>query len=143
MTIPDTILPALAGGLMIGVASAIMLLGAGGIAGVSGLFARSLRLSQACGPSGLAIAFILGLPLGALLAQLALGPVQTRFPPLASSLIGGLLVGYGTRLGSGCTSGHGVCGVSRLSKRSLVATGVFMLTGALTVALANEAGLAW
>jgi uncharacterized membrane protein YedE/YeeE len=143
MALADQIAQGLAGGLMIGAAAALVLLGAGRIAGVSGLFARALRLTKACGPDGLAVGFVIGLPLGALLVGSALGPVETRFPPLAMLLIGGLLVGYGTRLGSGCTSGHGVCGLSRLSKRSLVATSVFMLVGVLTVAAVNAAGLSW
>jgi hypothetical protein len=143
MTLAQSMSQGLAGGLMIGVASAIMLLGAGRIAGVSGLFARLLRLSQSCGPEGLADAFILGLPLGALLVRVVIGPVETHFPSIAFLVLGGLLVGFGTRLGSGCTSGHGVCGMSRLSKRSLVATAVFMTAGIATVAAINAAGLAW
>ncbi|MBY6241731.1 YeeE/YedE family protein [Methylosinus sp. Sm6] len=143
MSLAQSIVHGLAGGLMIGAAASAVLLGAGRIAGVSGLLARALRLTQGCGPDGLATGFVLGLPLGALLMQLALGPVETRFPPLALLLIGGVLVGYGSRLGSGCTSGHGVCGLSRLSKRSVVATAVFMSAGVATVAAMNAAGLAW
>ena len=104
-----------------------MLLGAGRIAGVSGLFARAAASDAE--PAGRMVSptrFILGLPLGALLVRVAVGPVETHFPSIALLLLGGLLVGFGTRLGSGCTSGHGVCGMSRLSKRSLVATAVFM-----------------
>jgi uncharacterized membrane protein YedE/YeeE len=143
MSLAPSLLQGLAGGLMIGAAASVMLLGAGRIAGVSGLFARALHLTKSCGPDGLAVGFVLGLPLGALLIQFALGPVATRFPPLALLLIGGLLVGYGVRLGSGCTSGHGVCGVARLSKRSLAATAAFMTAGVATVAAMNAAGLAW
>lgn len=140
---PDaTPLQGLAGGLMIGLSAAIMLLMLGRIAGVSGLAARATGLAQSGAPRGVAIAFIIGLPLGALLISLLAGPVVTRFPaspwPL---LIGGLLVGYGTRLGSGCTSGHGVCGMSRLSPRSLVATALFMASGFVTVALLRLGGI--
>ncbi len=71
-------------------------------------------------------------------------PIEAVFPPHWGWLVaGGLFVGYGTRLGSGCTSGHGVCGMSRLSPRSLVATGVFMASGIATVALVNALGYGW
>lgn len=132
----------LIGGLMIGTASAIMLLGLGRIAGVSGLAARATGITVDGAPRPLAIAFVVGLPLGALLVALILGPVEARFEQgLAALVIGGLVVGFGTRLGSGCTSGHGVCGMSRLSARSLVATATFMITGFATVAVMNAMGL--
>lgn len=131
----------LIGGLMIGTASALMLLGLGRIAGVSGLAARAVGITFDGAPRALAIAFVAGLPLGALLVALVLGPVQARFEQgFVALVIGGLAVGFGTRLGSGCTSGHGVCGMSRLSARSLVATATFMLTGFATVALMNAVG---
>jgi len=129
------------GGLMIGLAAAIMLLGLGRIAGVSGLAARATGLSSSGAPRPIAIAFVIGLPLGALLAASLLGGIETRFPTSAVQLvIAGLLVGFGTRLGSGCTSGHGVCGISRLSQRSLVATAVFMASGFATVGLMRAFG---
>jgi hypothetical protein len=129
------------GGLMIGLAAAIMLLGLGRIAGVSGLAARATGLSSSGAPRPIAIAFVIGLPLGALLAATLLGGIETRFPTSAVQLvIAGLLVGFGTRLGSGCTSGHGVCGISRLSQRSLVATAVFMASGFATVGLMRAFG---
>ncbi|WP_079247178.1 YeeE/YedE family protein [Sphingomonas turrisvirgatae] len=132
----------LIGGLMIGTASAIMLLGLGRIAGVSGLAARATGITVDGAPRPLAIAFVVGLPLGALLVALILGPVEARFEQgLAALVIGGLVVGFGTRLGSGCTSGHGVCGMSRLSARSLVATASFMVTGFATVAVMKALGL--
>ncbi|CAL1690568.1 hypothetical protein MMB232_00696 [Brevundimonas subvibrioides] len=135
-------LQGLIGGLMIGTASAIMLLGLGRIAGVSGLAARATGITVDGAPRPLAIAFVVGLPLGALLVTLILGPVEARFEQgFAALVIGGLVVGFGTRLGSGCTSGHGVCGMSRLSARSLVATATFMLTGFATVAAMNAMGL--
>ncbi len=135
-------LQGLIGGLMIGTASAIMLLGLGRIAGVSGLAARATGITVDGAPRPLAIAFVIGLPLGALLVALILGPVEARFEQgFAALVIGGLVVGFGTRLGSGCTSGHGVCGMSRLSARSLVATATFMLTGFATVAAMNAMGL--
>ena len=132
----------LIGGLMIGTASAVMLLGLGRIAGVSGLAARATGITVDGAPRGLSIAFVVGLPLGALLITLILGPVEARFEQgFVALVIGGLVVGFGTRLGSGCTSGHGVCGMSRLSARSLVATAAFMLTGFVTVAAMNVMGL--
>ncbi|WP_371420821.1 YeeE/YedE family protein [Tardiphaga sp.] len=132
----------LVGGLMIGVASAIMLLGLGRIAGVSGLAARAAGIASDGAPRVLAIAFIVGLPIGAALITLILGPVEARFEQGFTTLIlAGLLVGFGTRMGSGCTSGHGVCGMSRLSIRSLIATIVFILAGIVTVALMNAMGV--
>ncbi len=131
----------LIGGLMIGTAAAIMLLGLGRIAGVSGLAARATGLSGEGAPWAVAAAFVAGLPLGAAVIAAALGPVETRFPTsLATIVLGGLLVGFGTRLGSGCTSGHGVCGMSRLSPRSLIATASFMAAGIATVAAMNALG---
>jgi uncharacterized membrane protein YedE/YeeE len=135
-------LAGLLGGLMIGLAAAIMLLGLGRIAGVSGLAARAAGLSASGPPRGIAIAFILGLPMGAMIVALLSGAVATRFPASPLPLIiGGLLVGFGTRLGSGCTSGHGVCGLSRLSLRSIAATAMFMAAGFVTVALLRAGGL--
>ena len=132
------------GGLMIGVAAALMLLGVGRIAGVSGLAARATGLATSGAPKGVAIAFILGLPLGAMILTALAGSTVTRFPSSPLILIvGGLVVGFGTRLGSGCTSGHGVCGISRLSPRSLAATAVFMTAGIATVAVMNWLRIAW
>lgn len=130
-----------AGGLLIGLAAAIMLLGLGRIAGVSGLAARATGIADTGAPRNVAIAFVLGLPLGAFLIARAIGEVQVSFPSsIWPLIIGGLLVGYGTRLGSGCTSGHGVCGLSRLSPRSMVATAMFMASGFVTVGLLRVGG---
>ena len=132
-------LQGLIGGLMIGLAAAIMLLGLGRIAGVSSLAARATGLSQDGAPRLVAIAFIVGLPSGAALVSLLIGPVGTRFEAgIPALVIAGLLVGFGTRLGSGCTSGHGVCGLSRRSPRSMVATATFMLAGFVTVYLVRH-----
>ncbi len=129
------------GGLLIGLAAAIMLLGLGRIAGVSGLAARATGIADTGAPRNVAIAFVLGLPLGAFPIARLLGTVEVSFPASVWPLIiGGLLVGYGTRLGSGCTSGHGVCGLSRLSPRSMVATGMFMTSGFVTVGLLRAGG---
>ncbi len=133
-------LAGLTGGLLIGLAGAIMLLGLGRIAGVSGMVARATGIAP--GGTPIASAFILGLPLGALLVTFAFGPVATRFPTSITALvIGGLIVGFGTRMGSGCTSGHGVCGLSRLSPRSIAATASFMAAGFATVAAMRALGM--
>lgn len=132
----------LLGGLMIGVAAAIMLLGLGRIAGVSGMAARATGLADTGAPRSVAMAFIIGLPLGAGVVSILLDEVPTHFPASPLPLIlGGLLVGFGTRLGSGCTSGHGVCGMSRLSRRSIMATTVFMASGFATVAALRAGGV--
>ena len=132
----------LLGGLLIGLSAAIMLLGNGRIAGVSGLGARAIGLAASGAPRTMAAAFIIGLPLGAGLVSLFLDGVLTRYPSASWQIVlGGLFVGYGTRLGSGCTSGHGVCGMARLSPRSTAATLIFMASGMATVALMRMANL--
>ena len=129
------------GGLLIGLAAAIMLLGLGRIAGVSGMAARATGIADSGAPRNVAIAFVVGLPLGALLIAQTVGAVNVSFPAsIWPLIIGGLLVGYGTRLGSGCTSGHGVCGLSRLSPRSMLATSMFMASGFVTVGLLRAGG---
>uniref|UniRef100_UPI000B792AC5 YeeE/YedE family protein n=1 Tax=Edaphosphingomonas laterariae TaxID=861865 RepID=UPI000B792AC5 len=130
----------LIGGAMIGVAAAIMLLGLGRIAGVSGLAARAAGIARTGAPRGIALAFILGLPLGALLVASVTGGIRVSFPATGVLIVAGLIVGIGTSLGSGCTSGHGVCGLSRLSRRSLVATLLFMASGFVTVAAMRATG---
>lgn len=132
------------GGLMIGLAAAIMLLGAGRIAGVSGMAARALGLNRGGTPWAVAALFMAGLLLGAFVFQAVAGPIEARYAPSAIIVAAaGLLVGYGTRLGSGCTSGHGVCGMSRLSPRSLIATGCFIASAMVTVAVVNALGGGW
>jgi uncharacterized membrane protein YedE/YeeE len=137
-------LAGLTGGLLIGLAGAIMLLGLGRIAGVSGLVARATEIAPGGTPWSIATSFIIGLPVGAWMVVLVAGPVTTRFPASATVLVlGGLIVGFGTRMGSGCTSGHGVCGLSRLSPRSIAATASFMVAGFATVAMMRVLGLSW
>jgi uncharacterized membrane protein YedE/YeeE len=124
----------LAGGLLIGTASAILLLGNGRIAGISGILGGVLDgISKRRGiTEGLAfLAGLIGLPA---LYTLTIGaPAISVTTSVTLLLAGGFLVGIGTRLGSGCTSGHGVCGMSRLSLRSIMATGAFMVTAAAVV----------
>lgn len=132
----------LAGGVLIGLAGAAMLLGAGRIAGVSGIAARALGLGGGMSlPS--AWMFLLGLPIGAWAVLLLIGTPAYDYAPLPLTIAAGLLVGFGTRVGSGCTSGHGVCGVSRWSLRSLVATATFIVSGLASVALMRAIGLDW
>ena len=134
-------LAGLAGGVLIGLAAAVMLLGLGRIAGVSGLAAKAAGLGGSGIARGGAWMFLIGLPLGALIVMLASGGIDATFASSTTLAIAGLVVGIGTRLGSGCTSGHGVCGVSRLSSRSIIATLTFMATGIATVAIMNALGV--
>ncbi|WP_265936892.1 YeeE/YedE family protein [Marinobacter sp. NP-4(2019)] len=125
---------ALVGGLLIGLAAASFILLNGRIAGISGVLGG--LLSPRSGDIGWRIAFILGL-VGApaawlMAAELPAIRIEADYPAIIAA---GLLVGIGTRYGSGCTSGHGVCGLSRLSPRSLTATLCFMATGFVTVYL--------
>ena len=122
----------LLGGMLIGLSSALMLWGSGRIAGISGIFGGLLTPAQ--GEVGWRVLFITGMILGGLAWPLLTGnplPVdlQVSWPVM---LIAGVLVGFGTRLGSGCTSGHGVCGIGRLAPRSLVATLTFMASAFVT-----------
>ena len=124
----------LAGGLMIGTASAILLLGNGRIAGISGILGGVLNRISPMRSLAEGLAFLAGLVgLPALYALVIGTPAITVTTSAPLLLIGGLHVGFGTRLGHGCTSGHGVCGLSRLAPRSLVATTVFMVTAAAVV----------
>lgn len=124
---------ALAGGALIGLSAALLLLLNGRLAGVSGIV--SGLLPPVRGDAAWRLAFAVGLMLGPVLYALARGAVPAiHVDASLPVLIGaGLLVGYGTNLGSGCTSGHGVCGLSGLSLRSLAATFVFMLSAGVTV----------
>ncbi len=123
---------ALAGGLLIGMAAAMLLLGNGRIAGISGIVGGLLR--PAPGELGWRVAFILGLVLAPLMFSLVAPlPAAQVDADTLTLIVAGLLVGVGTRYGAGCTSGHGVCGLSRGSLRSLVATAAFMLAGFVTV----------
>lgn len=127
-------LVAVSGGLLIGAAAGLLLILSGRIAGVSGLAARAFRIANEGPPWLQAAGFLLGLQGGALAVLLALRAPAITITSSAPLLIaGGLLVGFGTRLGNGCTSGHGVCGLARLSPRSIAATATFIATGMATV----------
>jgi uncharacterized membrane protein YedE/YeeE len=124
----------LAGSILIGLAAAFYLLVIGRTAGISGILENALAPSSRT--FGISLAFLVGLPLGALVVLgLAPGLVPAGTVSGSTGLIvaAGLLVGLGARIGGGCTSGHGVCGLPRLSIRSIVATLTFMATAALTV----------
>ena len=129
---------ALTGGLIIGAAAAFLLLLTGRIAGVSGMLATVVRIADAGPPWRLATAFVIGLPAGAAAASLIREPVVQVTSSAPLLIAAGLLVGFGTRLGNGCTSGHGVCGIGRLSRRSLMATLTFMAAGAVTVFISRH-----
>ncbi len=125
------------GGMLIGVASLVLLAFNGRIAGISGIVGGLAHAGA--NDRRWRVAFILGLILGGLGLAVVMPSVYPAIPaPLSPSLlVAGLLVGYGTRLGSGCTSGHGVCGISRFSPRSIVATGIFMTAGGMMVFVAR------
>ena len=125
------------GGLLIGLAASLLRLSNGRIAGISGICGG--LLSRSTGDRGWRLCFLAGLPLGALAVGAFRGglPVQIVASPVAL-VAAGLLVGFGTRLGNGCTSGHGVCGLARGSRRSLAATLTFMASGAITVFLVRQ-----
>ena len=124
---------ALAGGALIGTAALLCWVLLGRIAGISGILAGAAQATGA--ERNWRLAFLVGLVLAPLAYALAGGalPVPQVTSNPAMLVVAGLLVGYGTRLGSGCTSGHGVCGLARLSRRSVAATGVFMASAMATV----------
>lgn len=114
------------GGLLIGLSAALMMLLKGRIAGISGILGGLLHPSQ--GDTSWRVLFLAGMMLAPFLWTLGGGALPTASALVSDRLLilGGLLVGFGTRLGSGCTSGHGVCGMARFSRRSFVAVGVFL-----------------
>ena len=121
----------LVGGLLLGFATVILLLGIGRIAGISGIFSSLLKPQRV---EMWQVLFIAGLVISPLLYSLVKPLPDVEISISLPLLIGaGLLVGFGTRLGSGCTSGHGICGNARLSPRSLAATVTFMFFGIVTV----------
>ncbi|RDI97169.1 YeeE/YedE family protein [Dyella solisilvae] len=122
------------GGVLIGLAAVVLMAALGRIAGISGI-ASGLLAGAAAGDRGWRVAFVAGLVAAPLLLLLVrgdsgIGSPQVAWPWMVAA---GLLVGFGTRLGGGCTSGHGVCGMARLSPRSLLATVVFIVFGVITV----------
>lgn len=129
---------AILGGALIGLSSALLWIANGRIAGISGIVGGIL--APARGDAAWRATFLAGLIAAPLLYRAAgrALPDLTMPAPLMVVVAAGLLVGFGTRLGSGCTSGHGVCGIARLSPRSLAATSVFLITAAVTVYVARH-----
>lgn len=128
----------LLGGLLIGISAVLLLLSLGRVAGIAGIIWGAV---SGAADNSWRWLFLVGLLLGPLLYHSLTGapyPLPSTLP-WWHALLAGLLVGFGVRLGSGCTSGHGVCGLGRLSMRSLVATLTFMTTGILTVYLLRHA----
>ncbi len=138
-------LQALAGGVLIGLASWLLLAALGRVAGISGIAAAAIAPTaeeKAAGNDGAwRKMFLIGLIGGGALAFALLAPLGVMTRPLPLLIAAGLLVGVGTVLGSGCTSGHGVCGLGRRSMRSLIATLTFMAFGAITVVAINYIAL--
>ncbi|MEW6268710.1 MAG: YeeE/YedE thiosulfate transporter family protein [Thermodesulfobacteriota bacterium] len=133
MTESLTWLTALLGGALIGLSASLLLLGDGRIAGISGILAGVLTPVR--GEVAWRVLFLAGLATGGIAVRLVAPRALAIEAPqaLAVYAVAGVLVGLGARLGGGCTSGHGVCGVSRLSRRSLIATSAFIASGAATV----------
>jgi len=130
-------LPALAGGLLIGCAAALLILGAGRVLGASGIVGGAIEGRK--GDAAWRWSLIVGLIAAAPLSRALWGAAAPVFAAgWITLIVAGFLAGFGARLGSGCTSGHGVCGLARLSPRSAVATGVFMATAFATVFLVRH-----
>ncbi|MBE0441083.1 MAG: YeeE/YedE family protein [Psychrobacter sp.] len=126
----------LVGGLILGVATVILLLGIGRIAGISGIFSSLLKPKRV---EMWQVLFIVGLIVSPILYSIVKPLPEVAISSSLPLLIGaGLLVGFGTRLGSGCTSGHGICGNARLSPRSMAATATFMFFGIVTVYIGRQ-----
>jgi len=137
---PQEILPPLLGGALIGIAASVLLVANGRIAGISGVIGELLVPSTS--DRAWRWSFVIGM-LAAVPVVLAFLPgavVANPVRSLPAIVAAGLIVGFGTRMGNGCTSGHGVCGIPRGSTRSITATLVFMFTGAVTVAIIRAFG---
>jgi uncharacterized membrane protein YedE/YeeE len=130
----------LAGGVLIGLAASLLLIASGRVAGISGIVGG--LLAPRAGDRAWRLLFLSGL-LGSGLVMAAITPSAMSASPRSLGWVAaaGVLVGVGTRLGNGCTSGHGVCGISRLAPRSLFATATFMATGILTATLLRWLGV--
>ncbi len=132
-------LASLIGGMLIGISAVMLLLLNGRIAGISGIVGRLAQGVQ----TATNLAFVIGLPLGVLVYVLVFGgwPEVRMTVGLPLIIAAGLLVGFGSRMGSGCTSGHGVLGLARLSRRSMVAVATFLSAGVVAVAVLRGLGL--
>jgi uncharacterized protein len=138
----STLVSAVLGGVLIGLAATLYWAANRRIAGVSGIV-RAAIAGDEDGARREPVAFLLGLITAGLVASAFRAAPAVAGQPVVVALLGGVLVGFGTRVGGGCTSGHGVCGISRVRPRSIVATMTFVAVGALTVALVARAVPSW
>ncbi|MBV1889331.1 MAG: YeeE/YedE family protein [Proteobacteria bacterium] len=136
----DMIFPAVLGGVLIGAAASVLLLFNGRIMGVCGILNDAMSSNQK--KNSWTWLFLVGLLMGPLVSDAFLGTSAPVFEDrsLLVTVLGGLLVGFGTSLGSGCTSGHGVCGIGRMSKRSIVSVMTFMFSAVVTVYIIRHLG---
>ncbi len=136
----SSIIQALIGGVLIGTAAALLLWLTGHVAGISGIIGRVLFAAKKPDEFVWRLLFLIGLVIGAKLYYLGYGaaPTGREYFPAWLLIVSGLLVGFGSSLGKGCTSGHGVCGLGRLSLRSLVATLVFLSVAILTTTIVRH-----
>lgn len=143
MSTEFTPLLSLAGGALIGIAAVLLMATHGRIAGISGIVSKLVPPGIDRSSIVTSVAMIAGLILSVPLYRMITGglPAQTIVASLPVLAVAGLLVGVGAGIGNGCTSGHGVCGISRLSARSIIATITFLLTGVVTVTIARMAGV--
>ena len=141
MNLPSSITPPLVGGALIGLGSLLALLATGKVPGISGMLSRLLRPTT--GDTAWRVIFILGLVAGAFITFRTVSSAAVFRPSgsLALMAVAGLLVGFGTRIGGGCTSGYGVCGIGMGSKSAFIATLVFIAGGVATVWVVNHSGL--
>ncbi len=138
MVFTNVLMNAVTGGILIGLAASWLFLSLGRVAGISGIVSQAIKQPGTLWP----VMFVVGLGAGGWIAAFFLSPASNRLDIEPVWLIlGGLIVGFGTRLGSGCTSGHGVCGIARLSPRSMVATIIFVGLGMLTATLLRGLGV--
>ena len=134
----DMVMNAVAGGIIIGLAAVWLYLSLGRIAGISGIVGQALRSPGTVWP----LLFLVGLGAGGWLGAMVLAAPVDRLELAPGWIVAaGLIVGFGTRLGSGCTSGHGVCGIARFSRRSIAATVIFVGTGMLTATVLHGMGV--
>jgi uncharacterized membrane protein YedE/YeeE len=133
---------ALIGGVIIGLSVVLYFYSTGRLAGISGIFENTITSSSKKASN---LLFLIGLVIGPLLIYYLILPSKPVAFEITSSYLliipGGFLVGFGTRLGGGCTSGHGICGIGRLSINSMIATAIFVATGMITVFILQQLGI--
>ena len=138
MVFTNVLMNAVAGGMLIGLAASWLFLSLGRVAGISGIVTQAIKHPGTLWP----VLFVVGLGAGGWMTTFFLAPATNRLDIEPVWLVvGGLIVGFGTRLGSGCTSGHGVCGIARLSPRSIVATLIFVGLGMFAATLLRGLGV--